>query len=182
MNSAPVLETERLILRGWRSSDRAPFAAMNADPRVMKFFPSPLSVEESNRLADRIGEHFERHGFGLCAVESRADGKFVGFIGLNAPSFEAHFIPCVEIGWRLAHSYWNKGLATEGARAVMGYGFAVLKLQEIVSFTTAANTASRRVMEKLGMTHDPSDDFEHPNLPSGHPLRPHVLYRLKKLG
>ena len=182
MSSAPVLETKRLILRGWRSSDRTPFAAMNADPRVMEFLPSPLSVEESNRLADRIEEHFERHGFGLCAVETRADGKLAGFVGLNIPSFEVHFTPCVEIGWRLAFDYWGLGLATEGARAVMRYGFDVLKLQEIVSFTVPGNVRSRRVMEKLGMTHDPADDFEHPNLPSGHAMRPHVLYRLKNAG
>lgn len=179
MSSAPILETERLILRGWRSSDREPFAAMNADPRVMKFFPSPLSVEESDRLADRIEEHFERHGFGLCAVETRADGKLAGFIGLNVPWFEAHFTPCVEIGWRLAFDYWGRGLATEGARAAMHYSFAELGSKEIVSFTVPGNVRSRRVMEKLGMTHDPADDFDHPELPAGHPLRRHVLYRLK---
>lgn len=182
MDSAPTLETSRLTLRRWRDSDRVPFAVINADPRVMKFFPSSLSVEESNRLADRIEEHFERHGFGLCAAETSADGKLAGFIGLNVPSFEAHFTPCVEIGWRLAYEWWGQGLATEGARAVMRYGFDVLKLREIVSFTTSANIQSRRVMEKLNMTHDLADDFEHPNLPPGHPLRPHVLYRLKNVG
>lgn len=182
MGSDPILETDRLILRRWRDSDRVPFAALNADPRVMEFFPSVLSAEETDRLADRIEEHFELHGFGMCAVESRRDGKFAGFIGLNIPLFQAHFTPCVEIGWRLAQEYWNRGFATEGARAVVRYAFETLKLPDIVSFATAANIRSRRVMEKLNMTHDPNEDFEHPGLPPGHPLRRHVLHRLRRGG
>jgi len=179
-NSGYVVTTERLILRQWRESDREPFARLNADPHVMEFMPNILLKQESDALADRIETHFERHGFGPCAVELRRGGAFVGFIGLNVPSFSAAFTPCVEVGWRLAAKYWNQGLATEGAQAIVGYGFDVLGLEELVSFTAAANFKSRRVMEKLGMTHEPRDDFDHPRLPAGHPLRRHVLYRLAR--
>jgi RimJ/RimL family protein N-acetyltransferase len=147
---------------------------------VMEHFPAPLSKQESDRLADNIEAHFERHGFGGWAAELRETGEFLGFIGLAAPGFEAPFTPCVEIGWRLDAAHWGKGLATEGAQAVVRYAFDVLELDEIVSFTVPANLRSRRVMEKLGMIHDPRDDFDHPNFPSGHPLRRHVLYRLKR--
>jgi|SRR5579863_2160945 len=154
---------------------------MNADPRVMEYFPAGLSREESDRaVADRIEPHFEKHGFGLCAAELRDTGAFIGFIGLAVPSFEAHFTPCVEIGWRLAADYWGRGLATEGAREMVRYAFNVVGLDEIVSMTVPANLRSRRVMEKLGMTRNASDDFEHPDLPEGHPLRRHVLYRLRR--
>jgi len=174
-------QTERLILRRWLPSDREPFAHMNADPGVMEFFPDLLSREESDRVVtDRIEPHFERHGFGLCAAELRETGAFIGFVGLAVPSFEAHFTPCVEIGWRLAADHWGRGLAAEGAREMVRYAFDVLGLEAIVSMTVPANVRSRRVMEKLGMTHDPSDDFDHPNLPEGHPLRRHVLYRLQR--
>jgi RimJ/RimL family protein N-acetyltransferase len=172
-----MIETARLLLRTWRASDREPFYRMNSDARVMEYFPALLSRDESNELADRTEAHFARHGFGLFAAELRASGDFAGFIGISAPSFEARFTPCVEIGWRLDAAYWNRGLATEGARAVMSYGFETLGLREIVSFTVTANVRSRRVMEKLGMTRDPGDDFDHPNMPEGHPLRRHVLYR-----
>jgi RimJ/RimL family protein N-acetyltransferase len=175
-----IITTERLILRHWRKSDREPFARLNADPRVMEFMPHVFSREESDALADRIESHFRELGFGLCGVELRRDGSFIGFLGLNVPSFEAHFTPCVEIGWRLEAGHWGQGLATEGAKSVVRYGFETLDLHELVSFTVPANAASRRVMEKLGMTHDPADDFDHPRLPAGHPLRRHVLYRLKR--
>ena len=179
MNSVPILKTERLLLREWCASDRKPFAAINADPRVIEFMPSVLTRDESDKLVDRIEAHFEQHGFGVWAVEARTKHEFIVFIGLNVPSFEAHFTPCVEIGWRLAHEHWRQGLATEGAGAALRYAFNVLDSKEIVSFTVPANVKSRRVMEKLGMTHDQSDDFDHPNLPPGHPLQRHVLYRLK---
>jgi RimJ/RimL family protein N-acetyltransferase len=172
--------TKRLILRHWRDSDRELFARLNADPRVMEFMPRILSKEESDALAERIEAHFRQHGFGLYAVELRQIGEFIGFIGLNVPSFAARFTPCVEIGWRLAANHWERGLATEGARAILRYGFEVLGLNEVVSFTAPANVRSRRVMEKLGMRHDPRDDFDHPRLPENHPLRPHVLYRLRR--
>ena len=175
-----ILETERLILREWRESDADPFAEMNSDARVMKFFPALLSRSESDLLVDRIKAHVRGHGFGPFAAELRGGHAFIGFIGLSIPNFQAHFTPCVEIGWRLAAGYWNQGLATEGAQRVVRYGFETLGVREIVSFTVPANLPSRRVMEKLGMTHDPNDDFEHPKLPEGHPLRRHVLYRLAR--
>jgi RimJ/RimL family protein N-acetyltransferase len=177
---SPILITERLILRHWRKSDRELFARLNADPRVMEFMPHALSKEDSDALSDRIEEHFREHGFGLCAVELRRGGSFIGFVGLNVPSFDAPFTPCVEIGWRLAAEYWGQGLATEGAHAIVRYGFETLDLDRLVSFTAPTNARSRRVMEKIGMTHDPADDFDHPRLPAGHPLRPQVLYRLSR--
>ena len=171
------LQTERLCLRRWLPSDRAPFAALNADPRVMEYFPAPLSRHESDALVTRIEAHFAEHGFGLWAVEIPHVVPFAGFIGLAIPRFTAHFTPCVEIGWRLAAAHWGQGYATEGARAVLRFGFETLGLNEIVSFTVPANHRSRRVMERIGMSHHPVDDFDHPALPAGHPLRRHVLYR-----
>lgn len=179
MCSNPVLSTERLVLRGWCESDREAFARMNADPRVMEFLPHLLSRGESDLLVDQIETHFRLHGFGLYATELRRDGSFIGFIGLNVPSFAAPFTPCVEMGWRLAPDFWGQGLATEGAREIVRYGFEILSLREIVSFTVPANVRSRRVMKKIGMTHNPADDFDHPRLPPGHPLRRHLLYRLR---
>jgi RimJ/RimL family protein N-acetyltransferase len=173
-----TLETERLVLRQWQETDREPFRRINADPRVMGFFPGTLSAGESDALVDRIERHFEQHGFGLWAAELRADQSLIGFVGLAAPTFEAAFTPCVEIGWRLSAHYWGQGLATEAAREVVRYAFGELRLESLVSLTVPANIRSRRVMEKIGMTRDPRDDFNHPNLPEGHPLRRHVLYRL----
>ena len=174
-----IAATERLILRRWRESDRAPFARMNADPRVMEFFPEPLSGAESDLLINRIEADFEKHGFGPCAAELMEDHSFIGFIGLHLAAFPAHFTPCVEIAWRLAATHWGRGLATEGAREMVRQAFDVLHLRELVSFTVPANIRSRRVMEKLGMTHDAADDFDHPELAAGHPLRRHVLHRLR---
>ena len=134
----PQLETARLILRGWREADREPFARMNADPRVMRHFPAVLSREESDGAIEWIEGQFAAHGFGLFAAELRDSGEFVGFIGLSVPSFEAHFTPCVEIGWRIAAQYWNSGLATEGAAAALRFGFETIGLREIVSFTVPA--------------------------------------------
>ncbi len=181
VSQSPLVTTDRLILRSWRDSDREAFARINADPRVMEFFPEPLSRESSNALVDRAEAHFRVHGYGPWAAEFRQDGAFIGFVGLSSPSFETHFTPCVEIGWRLAADYWGQGLATEGARAAVRYGFETLGLEELVSFTVPANTSSRRVMEKLGMSYSPADDFDHPRLPAGHPLRRHVLYRLRRM-
>lgn len=173
----PQLRTERLLLRRWRDDDRAPFAALNADPRVTEFLPAPLSRADSDALVDRIEAHFAARGFGLWAVEVPGEIPFAGFVGLAVPAFEAAFTPCVEVGWRLAAACWGHGYASEGARAALAFGFAQLALAEIVSFTVPANVRSRRVMERLGMTRDPADDFDHPALPDGHPLRRHVLYR-----
>lgn len=174
------LETPRLRLRRWRSEDRAAFAALNADPRVVEFLPGPLSHAESDAVADRIVAHFAEHGFGLWAVEILGVAPFAGFIGLSQPRFTAAFTPCVEIGWRLAAEHWGRGYATEGARAALAFGFEPLGLTEIVSFTVPENLRSRRVMEKLGMTRDPAEDFDHPLLPAGHRLRRHVLYRVAR--
>lgn len=176
------LRTERLLLRRWRREDREPFAAMNADPRVMEFFPALLSRAESDARVDRIEAHFKQHGFGLWAVEIAGGAPFAGFIGLSIPSFEAHFTPCVEAGWRLAAEHWGRGYALEGARAALAFGFDSLELEQIVSYTATSNLRSRRVMEKIGMNHDPDGDFDHPLLPEGHPLRRHVFYRIGRPG
>jgi RimJ/RimL family protein N-acetyltransferase len=181
MTIAPrELLSERLRLRRWLPSDREPFAAMNADPRVMEYMPAVLLPSESDALAARIEAHFDRHGFGLWAVEIPGVAAFAGFIGLSIPAFSAHFTPCVEIGWRLAAACWNRGYATEGARAALRFGFHHLGLDQIVSFTIPANLRSRRVMEKIGMHRDAADDFDRPDMPEGHPLRRHVLYRITK--
>jgi len=174
------LETSRLLLRRWTPADREPFARLNRDPAVMEFMPGFLSREVSDQLVDRIEAHFRQHGFGLWAAELREGGQFIGFIGLAVPRFEAAFTPSVEIGWRLAREYWGRGLATEGAHEAIRYAFEDLELPSLVSFTVPANVRSRRVMEKLGMTHNPADDFDHPLLAPGHPLRRHVLYRLER--
>ena len=176
----PILTTARLRLRQWREEDLAPFAALNADPQVMEFFPKILTRAESDVVAGRIRDHFARHGFGLWAVEAPGAADFVGFVGLAVPSFEAHFTPCVEIGWRLAREHWGHGYATEAATAALAFGFGDRALEEIVSFTVPANIPSRRVMGRLGMRRLPADDFEHPAIADGHPLRSHVLYRLRR--
>jgi RimJ/RimL family protein N-acetyltransferase len=175
------LRTQRLVLRQWRPEDRDPFAAMNADSRVMEFFPSTLTRQESDAAADRIQAAIDLRGFGFWAVEIPGITPFAGFIGLTMVPFEAHFTPCVEIGWRLAPQFWNQGYATEGATAALEFGFGNLKLSEIVAFTVPSNGPSRRVMEKVGMSHDPADDFDHPRVPVGHPLRRHVLYRCRPI-
>lgn len=174
------LRTERLVLRRWREADRDPFAELNADPRVMEHFPKPLTRAESDAMVDRIEAHFDAHGWGLWAAEVAASRAFIGFIGLWPPGFEAHFTPAVEVGWRLAQEAWGHGYAPEGARTAIRDGFERLGLTEIVSMTSVDNDRSRRVMEKLGMAHDPADDFDHPNLPPGHRLVRHVLYRLRR--
>ena len=170
------LHTARLVLRRWREDDLAPFAALNADPVVMEHFPSTLTRAESDRLVERISAGFLEHGFGLWAVEVLGVAPFIGFTGLSAPTFDAHFTPAVEIGWRLAREHWGKGYATEGAQAALAAG--AFGLDEVVSFAARGNLRSRRVMERLGMSHDAADDFHYPRLPVGHPLGPHVLYRL----
>lgn len=152
---------------------------MNADPRVVEFLPT-LSRAESDAAVARVEAHFEERGFGFWAVEIPGVTRFAGFIGLLVPRFEAHFTPCVEVGWRLATDFWGHGYATEGARAALAFGFESLKLQEIVSYTVPANRRSRQVMERLGMARNPADDFDHPALPAGHALRRHVLYRSQR--
>jgi RimJ/RimL family protein N-acetyltransferase len=176
------IRTERLLLRPWRESDLETFAEMNADRRVMEFFPATMSRDESDAGAARIRAHFEAQGFGLWAVELPDRAPFIGFTGLATPRFEAHFTPCVEIGWRLSFAFWGFGYATEAARAALTFGFDGLGLREIVSFTAISNVRSRHVMEKIGMKRDLAGDFDHPLVPEGHPHRPHVLYRTSRAG
>jgi RimJ/RimL family protein N-acetyltransferase len=180
LGADPEILTSRLRLRRWRESDRGPFADLNADPEVMVHFPSPLTREQSDELVEKLEAGFERDGFGLWALEVTETGEFVGFAGLSAPTFEAHFTPAVEIGWRLARRAWGNGYATEAGLAALDFGFGRAGLGEIVSFTTLGNARSRAVMERLGMTHDPADDFDHPDLPEGDSMRRHVLYRLRR--
>ncbi len=174
------LDTSRLRLRTWREEDLAPFAALNEDPRVMEFLPRPLTRKESDEFAERIQLHFPKYGFGLWAVEVAAESAFIGFVGMAVPRFEAHFTPCVEIGWRLAHSHWNRGYASEAAQRVLRHAFRERELEEIVSFTVPENRRSRAVMEKLGMSRRAAEDFDHPGMPPGHRLERHVLYRLQR--
>ena len=172
------LTTPRLKLRHWRESDLKPFAALGSDPLTMEFLGPCLSRSDSDALARGIEAALERRGFGFWAVELRESGLFAGFVGLSVPGFEAHFTPCVEVGWRLARGFWGHGYATEAARECLAFGFRELGLEEIVAFTVAGNRRSRAVMERLGMRHDPAEDFEHPRVPPADPLRAHVLYRL----
>jgi RimJ/RimL family protein N-acetyltransferase len=171
--------TARLVLRQWRSSDRAPFAELNCDPRVMEFLPSRLTREESDAMADRFEALISERGWGFWAVESKTDGSFIGFVGLHVPAARLPFSPCTEVGWRLAFDHWGYGYATEAARAALRVGFETLGLDEIVSFTAVANRRSRAVMERLGMKQ--SGLFEHPGVPVGSPLREHCLYRARKV-
>lgn len=174
------LHTERLTLRHWTDADREPFAALNDDPLVMEHFPSHLTREQSDAMADRISTFLDEKGWGLWAVEVRETGEFIGFTGLAVPRFEAHFTPCVEVGWRLAASSWGRGYATEAARASVAYGFDELGLDEIVAMIVPGNTRSQGVARKLGMTRDETADFDHPLVPEGSPGRRHWLFRLPR--
>lgn len=172
-----MLTTQRLLLRPWRDSDLAPFAELNADPQVMEHFPALMSQADSDDLGNRIRDGIIKNGWGLWAVEVADTGEFAGFTGLSRPGFDAHFTPAVEVGWRLARHHWGFGYATEAAIAAVDFAFETLELPEIVSFTATENLRSRAVMERLSMTHDPADDFNHPKL-SGNRVERHVLYRL----
>jgi RimJ/RimL family protein N-acetyltransferase len=175
-----MLETERLILRPWRDEDRAPFAALNADAEVMRFFPTPLARNESDALSAEIRTHFGKHGWGPWAIERRDEAGFLGFVGLAQVRDSMPFAPAVQIAWRLMRDAWGKGFASEAARAAIAFGFEHIQLDEIVSYTTTINTRSVAVMQRLGMTHDPADDFDHPQIEPGGALRRHVLYRLTR--
>jgi ribosomal-protein-alanine N-acetyltransferase len=170
------LRGDRVVLRGWEGRDAEPFAALNADPLAMEFFPAPLSRTESDAMIGRAQAGLESRGWGWWCLD--IGGVCAGFVGLGQPTFEAPFTPCVEIGWRMTTRFWGRGYATEAARLALTFGFRHIGLAEIVSFTTVANWRSRRVMERLGMRRSPSDDFEHPRIAPGHPLRLHVLYRM----
>jgi RimJ/RimL family protein N-acetyltransferase len=177
-----MITTERLILRPWKEEDLIPFAEMNADPAVREFFPSLLAREESDASVRKWQAVYARDGFCMFAAELAASGEFVGAVGLQTMDFAIPGVaqPAVEIGWRLARAHWGTGLATEGARAVVRYGFKTLRLNEIVAITAPANVRSRRVMEKIGMRHVPELDFDHPRIPEGHALRRCVLYALAR--
>ena len=174
------LSTHRLRLRPFVQSDRGPFAAMHADPIVMQLMPSVLNVEQSDALFARNIEHVREHGFGLWSLEVVGGQPFVGYVGLLRTSFVASFTPCVEIAWMLSRDAWGKGYAVEAARAICTHAFDTLNIEEVVAFTVPANSRSRRVMERLGMSRDESEDFDHPRLAEGHALRRHVLYRLTR--
>lgn len=174
-----ALTTQRLLLRQWTDADRDPFARLSADPEVMRWFPAPATAAESDALVDREVARIDENGWGLWAVELRATGAFLGFVGL-APDAFTGAVDQVEIGWRLTSAHWGNGYATEAGRAALAHAFDVVGLPEVVSFTTAGNVASRRVMERLGLTHDPPRDFLHPRLPADHPLAEHVLYAITR--
>jgi RimJ/RimL family protein N-acetyltransferase len=176
-------DTARLRLRTWRESDRAPFAALNADPAVMDFFPALQSRAQSDASIDAWMAQFAERGWSNWAVETRGGHAFIGFVGLSVPRRQLPFAcssPCVEIGWRLARTAWGHGYASEAARGALAVGFERLGLDEIVSFTALGNARSRAVMARIGMHLDASSEFDHPALPEGHVLRRHCLYRLAR--
>ncbi|MFI8607208.1 GNAT family N-acetyltransferase [Pseudomonas sp. NPDC077649] len=178
----PPIETHspRLLLRAWRDADLPVFAALNADAEVMRHFPAPLDAAQSAQLLARIREHFEAHGYGFWALERRDTGELIGVTGLAQVGFDAPFVPAVEIGWRLARAHWRQGYASEAARAALAVAFERLGLEQVVSFTVPANLPSQAVMRAIGMQRDESGDFRHPRVPDGHPLQPHVLYRIRR--
>ena len=175
-----ILETERLILRTWKDSDIDPMTAIDQDPNVCEYLPTIGDRATTTARMHRIIKQQHEHGFSLYAIELKSTHEFIGFVGLDIPSFEAHFTPAIEIAWRLASQHWNKGYATEAASAVLHHAFTTLKIEEIVSFTVVNNQASRRVMEKIGLRHEAEGDFDHPKLAQDSPLRRHVFYRLTK--
>ncbi|MGV8995932.1 MAG: GNAT family N-acetyltransferase [Parvibaculaceae bacterium] len=177
-----TLETDRLILRQWRASDLEPFWAMGQDPQVMEYLLPFADRAASDAGAKRLTDHISAHGFGFWALEEKGGAPFIGFTGLIHVNPDRPFAPAVEIGWRLARAQWGKGYASEAARASLTYGFDTLKLDEIVSLTVPANTRSRAVMERIGMTRNPNDDFDNAAVPDGSPLKRHVLYRKSRLG
>ena len=173
------LESDRLRLRQWQAADLPAFAEMGADPVVMEHFPARLDRERSDALALRFKAMIDDRGWGVWALERKAGGEFIGFVGLNIPSDELPFSPCVEIAWRLAQGYWHQGYASEAARVALRFGFVELDLEEIVAFTSLGNLRSQAVMARLGMRRSP-ENFQHPALPEGHPLREHCLCRLAR--
>ncbi|MBU9819609.1 MULTISPECIES: GNAT family N-acetyltransferase [Rahnella] len=172
--------TPRLTLRQWRDSDAGPFAEMNADPRVMEFFPSTMTREKSDEMLARCRDLIAVRGWGIWAVELRDTGEFIGFVGLHTPGYDLPFTPCVEIGWRLRADVWGKGYCSEAARAALNAGFEQLGLDEIVAFTALPNARSQAVMKKMGMTCDISENFNHPAVEKGNWLEEHCLYRLRR--
>ena len=172
------LETPRLRLRAWRDADLDPLLELCSDPLVMRYFPELLSRDECAAAMARSRIHFTRFGFGYWALELKSDGRFIGMAGLAWSRLQQPFCPAVEIGWRLAHEHWGQGFAREAAEASLACGFDQLQLPEVVAYTAAINEPSLALMQALGMQHQPEDDFDHPMIPEGHLLRPHVLYRM----
>ena len=172
-----VISTERLGLRLWKPVDLEPFAKMNSDPDVMRYFPATMSLKESKEAMARIISHFSNYHYGLFAVETLEDGRFIGFTGFNRPAVESYFTPCIEIGWRLINEAWGKGFATEAAAACLNYGFTKLRFHEVYSFTSVLNKSSERVMQKIGMTKE--GEFDHPKIDAESPLLKHVLYKVE---
>ncbi len=171
------LHTRRCVLRQWKPADFAPWAEMNADPEVRRYFPSVATEEQARGEAERCRDAIGQRGWGMWALEVPGALPFAGFVGLAVPHYDAPWVPAVEIGWRLPRVAWGQGLATEAAQAALDFGFSRLRLAQIVSITVPANAPSRRVMERLGMVRDEAGDFDHPRIEAGHPLRRHVLYR-----
>lgn len=176
-----MIETERLILRGYREDDREAFAALNGDPRVGAWLGGTSDRAQSDRVMDRINAHIAAHGFGLWGSELKSDGRLVGFVGLSTvKAGDLPVGPAIEMGWRLIPECWGQGLASEGAAAALAWGFAHLDAAEIVAFTAQSNLASQGVMRKIGMVHDLERDFDHPRLAPDHPLRRHVLFAAQR--
>ena len=175
-----MIETPRLMLRAFREEDRAPFAAINADPRVNEWLGGPISREQSDAMIDRINAHIGLHGFGFFAVERKADGKLIGMIGLQVVRDDLPPAPAVELGWRLDPEAQGAGLATEGAAAALAWGFANIDRDELIAFTAHNNVRSQAVMRRIGMAHDPARDFDHPVLAEDHPLRRHVVFGARR--
>ena len=180
MENGPTLETERLHLRRWREQDIDAFAALNADPDVMEHFPDVLTREETGQMLRRIDRQFEEFGFGLWAVDIKWAKEVIGFCGLAVPTFQTHFTPAVEIGWRFAKSQWGSGYATEAARAVLDFAFEETDLDQVLSWTIPTNQRSQRVMQRLGMSRAPELDFDHPRFLHDDRLRRHVVYRITR--
>ena len=174
------IESNQLYFRQWKEEDKELFYELNSDPKVMKYFPQILSKNESDAFAEKIKYQIDRNGYGLFAVEKKHTAEFIGFIGLTDTSFKAPFTPCTEISWRLHRNFWKKGYATEGAKAILDFAFKKLGQEEIVSFTSKLNSPSIAVMKRIGIVKDPKGCFDHPEIPKGHPLRPHILYRVSR--
>jgi RimJ/RimL family protein N-acetyltransferase len=179
MNKIIEIQTQRLTLRQWRAEDWPAFANLNADPVVMEYYPRVLSTQESNAMAHRIESLIAEKGWGFWAVENLDDKQFIGFVGLNNPTYKLPITDCVEIGWRLAKEYWGHGYATEAAQASLAVAFEKLNLTEVYSFASVANKKSHAVMQRIGMINT-NNNFEHPIIPENHPLREHVLYKIDK--
>jgi RimJ/RimL family protein N-acetyltransferase len=175
-----VIETERLILRTWDNNDINDYYSLNQDPKVVEFLLKMSSIEQAKKFIENMNHQFHTYGYTVFALEEKKSGELIGFTGLNSPKWSAKFTPCVEIAWRLGSKFWGNGYATEAAKAVLDYGFKECALEEILAWTVPANLRSIRVMEKIGMEHDINGDFNHPDLPEGHELLKHVLYRIKR--